>query len=90
MPKGYHLTDRERCRALKKSGESNAKIAKQIGRDRATIGLTRNAGRGGYRQAHRLATERRSAARSRKMTPVARSRGKAGVEFGADLGVTAP
>ena len=39
---------------------------KQLGRDRATIGrkLTRNAGRRGYRfrQAHRLATERRSAA----------------------------
>ena len=35
---------------------------KQLGRDRATIGLTRNAGWRGYRQAHRLATERRSAA----------------------------
>ena len=35
---------------------------KQLGRGRATIGLTRNAGWRGYRQAHRLATERRSAA----------------------------
>ena len=64
LPKGYrHLTDRERCRLyiLKQSGESNAR--KQLGRDRATIGLTRNAGRRGYRQAQRLATERRSVAR---------------------------
>ena len=62
LPKGYHrLTGRERCHALKQSGESNAR--KQLGRDRATIGLTRNAGRRGYRQAQRLATERRSVAR---------------------------
>ena len=93
LPKGYrHLTDRERFQiyTLKRSGESNAR--KQLGRDRATTGLTRNAGWRGYRQAHRMATERRSAARPRKMTPVARSRGKAGsaVESGADLGTPAP
>ena len=89
MPKGYHhLTDWERCQihALKKSGERQG----QLGRNRATIGLTRNAGRRGYRQAHRLATGRRSAARPRKITPVARSRGRAGVESGADLGAPAP
>ena len=70
------MTDLERCHALKKSGESNAKeAARPRPRDDRP---DPQAGRGGYRQAHRLVTERRSAAQPRKMTPVARSPGKAG------------
>jgi len=40
MPKGYrHLTYAERCQihALRKSGHSNAAIARQLGRDRTTV-----------------------------------------------------
>ena len=57
MLEGYHhLTDRERCQALKQSGESNA--GKQFGRVPAGRELTRNAGRRGYRFRQALATGR--------------------------------
>ena len=56
------------------------------------IGLTRNAGRRGYRQAHRLATERRSAARPRKMTPELwrEVEEKLALQWSPDLGAPAP
>ena len=78
MPKGQrHLTHGERCQiyALRKSGLSDSAIARQLGRDRATVWreVRRNGGGRGYRhgQAQRKAEERRSAASSvpRKMTP---------------------
>lgn len=78
MPKGYrHLTYEERCQihALRKSGLSDAAIARQLGRDRTTVWreVRRNGGLRGYRhkQAQEKASARRSAASSvaRKMTP---------------------
>lgn len=78
MPKGYrHLTYEERCQisALKGSGRSNGEIARQLGRDPATVGreVRRNGGEGGYAhaEAQARAEARRSAASSvpGKMTP---------------------
>ena len=78
MPKGYrHLTYAERCQihALRKSGLSDAAIARQLGRDRTTVWreMRRNSGERGYRhaQAQRRSEARRRAASSvpRKMTP---------------------
>lgn len=77
MPKGYHhLTQDQRCQiaVLKKRGESNAKIAKELGVDPSCISreLKRNKGRRGYRykQANAKARERRLVAnqKNRKMT----------------------
>jgi len=66
MPKGYqHLTYDIRCQiyALKKSGLSQRKIAKQLKIAQSTISneYRRNSGSKGYRhnQAHKKATERR-------------------------------
>ncbi|MYA88139.1 MAG: helix-turn-helix domain-containing protein, partial [Boseongicola sp. SB0662_bin_57] len=55
MPKGYrHLTYEERCQihALRKSGLSDAAIARQLGRDRTTVWreVRRNGGLRGYCQ----------------------------------------
>ena len=78
MPKGYHhLTYEQRCQifALKRSGMSQNQISKELKITQATISreLNRNRGRKGYRykQAHRIAVERRQKASSvaRKMTP---------------------
>ena len=78
MPKGYqHLTYDIRCQiyALKRSGLSQNKIAKQLGVDQSTVSkeLCRNSGGRGYRyrQAHEKATRRRYNASSvaSKMTP---------------------
>lgn len=77
MPKGYHhLTYEERCQiyTLKKSTESNGKIAKRLGVDKSTITreLNRNKGGKGYRfkQAHIKSCERRFKAcrKKHKMT----------------------
>ena len=69
MPKGYHhLTYEERCQidALRKRGDSQSAIAKELGFHRATIcrELARNTGLKGYRhqQAQSTAVERRIAA----------------------------
>ena len=77
MPKGYqHLTYSIRCQiyALKNSGFSQNKIAKQLQIGQSTISneLKRNSGNRGYRhkQAHEKAIQRRYAASAvkRKMT----------------------
>lgn len=71
MPKGYHhLTYEERCQvyALRKRGDSQALISKQLGVNRSTIcrELQRNTGNKGYRykQAQWRAIERRRVASS--------------------------
>jgi transposase, IS30 family len=78
MTSGYHhLTYEQRCQiyALKKSGQCNALIARQLGVHRATIGreLARNTGERGYRygQAHArcMVRRRRNQGIARKMTP---------------------
>lgn len=77
MAKAYnHLTYEQRCQifALKKSGLSQNKMAKQLGVAQSTISkeLSRNSGQRGYRykQAHEKSVERRQRASSvkRKMT----------------------
>ena len=96
-PRGYHhLTGDERCQihTLKESGDSNAAIARRLGCAPSTIGgeLARNSGRRGYRfkQADRLATERRSAASGQPRKMILERWGeveeKLAVEPGADLG----
>ncbi len=78
MPVGYHhLTDAERCQihALLHRGLSNREIARDLGRDPATISreASRNRGQRGYRhqQADGKATARRQEASAvpRKRTP---------------------
>jgi transposase, IS30 family len=78
MPKGYQqLTYEQRCQiyALKASGNSNRKIARQIGVNSRTIDreVARNSGQRGYRfkQAEAKAQERRhrKTGRNVKMTP---------------------
>ena len=77
MPKGYtHVTQEERCQiyALKSTGISIRKIAKQLTKSVSTIAreIKRNSGKCGYRykQAHEKATVRRKNASNipRKMT----------------------
>ena len=73
-----HLQYDERCqiRVLHTRGVSISEIARQLGRDKATISreLRRNRGATGYfhQQAQRMAEQRRSAvsSRPRKLTPV--------------------
>jgi IS30 family transposase len=78
MPHGYrHLTYEQRCQiyALKKSGKTQAQIAKFLKISQSTISkeLKRNIGKRGYRykQANNEAIQRRSTVSSvrRKMTP---------------------
>lgn len=82
MPKGYHhLTRDQRCQiyTLKKRGDSQSEIAREIGVHRSTVyrELKRNAGKRGYRfkQANRKASKRRRLAsrRPKKLTPEALS-----------------
>ncbi len=76
MAKGYRpLTCGERCQshALRKSGISDAAIARQLGRDRTTVWreVRRNSGKRGYRhgQAQGKAEGRRSARTSSSRGP---------------------
>lgn len=71
MAKFYHqLSSDQRCQiyTLRKSGKSQASIASEIGVDPSTVSreLSRNKGKRnyGFVQAHKKATERRSAANS--------------------------
>jgi len=73
MPKGYHhLTYEQRCQiySLKKRGDSNGEISKELGVDESTISreLKRNKGKKGYRykQAQEKACRRRQKASKRR------------------------